>query len=531
VTTAILKPYTRRRDPGPVQRAVLGAGLVGLAAFYGLLLSVLPLQLLVLPLVPILLGVALILWLLPDVGGVHEAWMRTSMQWYVLLNVLWPTYVAINAPGLPWISGTRVALFALISAAVLNYAMSAEFRRLIAEALATIPIIQKAFWTFWGATAFALLISVEPIVSLNKFINNQIYWTAMLALSAWLAMTPGFALRIGRTLGWTIMIVSALAVIEYRVRGVIWLPYLPAWLTADQGLLELVSGFNGRAGTDEYRVRGTFAGALYFAEYLAITLPFAVYLMVKSDRAWKLCLSALGVVATLMAMYFTNSRSAALAMLLTPVLYAFLVSWRVRCQRPSSLVASSVLFAYPVVAVVLAGLVLFWRRLHVMIIGGAQHQGSTDARATQWAMGWPKILSRPFGHGSGTSGNVLGFYNPGGEAPTVDSYVLTLLLDYGVVGLAAFLLLFGAAIWYAFKAHNRADTAEMEMLAPVTIALFNFLVIKLVSSTEGSMPIIFILIGCVIGLTAQQQRAGLAARPAAWPGRASVPLSVAQADG
>jgi O-antigen ligase len=230
-------------------------------------------------------------------------------------------------------------------------------------------------------------------------------------------------------------------------------------------------------------------------------------------------------------MYFTNSRSAALAMLLTPVLYAFLVSWRVRCQRPSSLVASSVLFAYPVVAVVLAGLVLFWRRLHVMIIGGAQHQGSTDARATQWAMGWPKILSRPFGHGSGTSGNVLGFYNPGGEAPTVDSYVLTLLLDYGVVGLAAFLLLFGAAIWYAFKAHNRADTAEMEMLAPVTIALFNFLVIKLVSSTEGSMPIIFILIGCVIGLTAQQQRAGLAARPAAWPGRASVPLSVAQAEG
>jgi O-Antigen ligase len=516
VTTAILKPYTQRRDPGPLQKAVMGIGLVALAAVYGLLLSVLPMQLLLLPLVPILLGVALILWLLPDIGGVHEVWMRTSMQWYVLLNVLWPTYVAINAPGLPWISGTRIVLFALMSAALINYATSSEFRGKIADGLATIPLIQKAFWTFWGATAFALLISVEPFVSLSKFANNQIYWTAMLALSAWLATSPGFAARIGRTLGWTIMIVGALAVNEYRASGVVWLPYLPGWLTADEGLLELVSGFNGRAGTTEYRVRGTFSGALYFAEYLAITLPFAVHMLFQTDRLWKFTLVALGVVATMMAMYFTNSRSAALAMLLTPLLYGFMASWRVRQQRPGSLAASSVLFAYPAVAALLAVLLVFWRRLHVMIIGGAQHQGSTDARATQWAMGWPKILSRPFGHGSGTSGNVLGFYNPGGDTPTVDSYVLTLLLDYGVIGLAAFVVLLAATIWYGFQAYNRAETDEMKMLAPITIALFNFFVIKLVSSTEGSMPIVFILIGCVIGLTAQQQRAGLVARR---PGR------------
>jgi hypothetical protein len=265
VTTAILKPYTRRRGPNWVQRAVLGFALVALAASYGLMLSILPLQLLVLPLVPILLGVALILWLLPDIGGVQEAWMRTSLQWYVLLNVLWPTYVAINAPGLPWISGTRVALFALISTALLNYATSSDFRGRIAEALTTIPMVQKPFRTFWGATAFALLISVEPFVSLRKFVSNQLFWTAMLALSAWLAITPGFAASVGRTLGWTIMVVGALAVNEYRVGGVVWLPYLPGWLTADQGLLELVSGFNGRAGTGEYRVRGTFSGALYFA--------------------------------------------------------------------------------------------------------------------------------------------------------------------------------------------------------------------------------------------------------------------------
>ena len=238
MTTNILKPYTRRRDPGRLQRTVTGIALVSLAALYGVLLSVLPMQFLLLPLVPILLGVALILWLLPDIGGVQEPWMRASMQWFVLLNVLWPTYVAINAPGLPWISGTRVALFALMVAALVNFATSSDFRGRIADAMAAIPLVQRAFWVFWGATAFSLLISVEPFVSLSKFANNQIYWTAMLALSAWLATTPGFASAIGRTLGWTIMIVGALAVNEYRAGGVVWLPYLPSWLTADEGFMK-----------------------------------------------------------------------------------------------------------------------------------------------------------------------------------------------------------------------------------------------------------------------------------------------------
>jgi O-antigen ligase len=367
-------------------------------------------------------------------------------------------------------------------------------------------------------------LSVDPLFSLNKFANNQIYWTAMLALSAWLATSPGFAHRIGRMLAWTIMIVGAIAINEFRVSAVVWLPYLPTWLQADDHVLEIVGSHNGRLGTGEYRVRGTFAGALYFAEYLAITLPFAVHMLFQTDRLWKFCLAALGVMATLVAMYFTGSRSAALAMVLTPLLYGFMVSWRLRKQQPSSLAASAVLFAYPAMVVFVSALVVFWRRLHVMIIGGGQHQASTDARATQWASGWPKVLSHPFGHGGGNSGEVLGFFNPGGDLPTVDSYFLTLLLDYGFIGLVSFLTLMFASIWYGFQGYNRAREPEMKILAPITIAIFNFTIIKAVSSTEGSMPIIFILIGCIIGLTAQQQRAGRIA-DAAVPGRNKVALA------
>jgi O-antigen ligase len=197
--------------------------------------------------------------------------------------------------------------------------------------------------------------------------------------------------------------------------------------------------------------------------------------------------------------------------------YGFMASWRVRQQRPNSLAASAVIFAYPMLAALVASLVVFWRRLHVLIIGGGQQQASTDARGTQWAMGWPKIISHPFGHGAGNSGEVLGFFNPGADSPTVDSYFLTLLLDYGFIGLASFLVMMFLAIWYGFRAYNRAKDEHMLMLAPLTIALFNFTVIKAVSSTEGSLPIVFVIMGCVVGLTAIQQRQGLV------PGFAAVP--------
>ena len=95
----VLKPYERRREPGPFRRFMFFAAIIGLAAFYGLLASVLPMQLLFIPLVPILILVALILWMMPDVGGLQIERMQTLMWWFIGLGILWPNYVAFDLPG------------------------------------------------------------------------------------------------------------------------------------------------------------------------------------------------------------------------------------------------------------------------------------------------------------------------------------------------------------------------------------------------------------------------------------------------
>ncbi|GGE11851.1 hypothetical protein GCM10011529_17680 [Polymorphobacter glacialis] len=505
--TSVLKPYHRGRKPSALQRFVLGAALIALAAFYGLMSSVLPMRVLAIPAAPILLLFGVILWMLPDIGGTKAELLGKALIWFTGFSVLWPSFVALNAPGLPWITPTRIVIFGALAVFLFNYSTSSEMRQQISESMKSIPWLGKLFWAFWAITTISLVMSATPLWSFNKYINNQIFWTMMFALSAWLSVRKGFAETFSRVMAWSVIFVACVAIVEYSRQSVFWLPWLPGFLKADSELLAQMAQFNGRAGTNLYRVRGTFSGALYFAEYLAIAFPFVVHRLASSRKVSHTLLLVAATLAVALAMIFTNSRSAALAMLLTPLGYCFMLAWRARTQQVTSLAASGVVFAYPMLAGVFAMLVVFWRRLHVMIIGGGQHQGSTDSRATQWAMGWPKIATHPIGHGVGRSGEALGFYNPGSDNPTVDSYMLTLLLEYGPLGLLAFLGIFLVAIWHGFWGFARSRTTDAKVFAPLTVALTNYIIIKLVSSTEINFPIVVIMLGCIMGLVRQQHQA------------------------
>jgi hypothetical protein len=70
-------------------------------------------------------------------------------------------------------------------------------------------------------------------------------------------------------------------------------------------------------------------------------------------------------------------------------------------------------------------------------IGGGSTGFSDQARQVQFDMLWPKLFANPFGYGSGRSGEVLGYRLPGGLL-TVDRYVITMLLDYDVIGFLLF---------------------------------------------------------------------------------------------
>jgi O-antigen ligase len=207
----------------------------------------------------------------------------------------------------------------------------------------------------------------------------------------------------------------------------------------------------------------------------------------------------------LVVMYLTNARSAILGALVAFVLYPLYYAIRRRSQHERSIVGTSLILAYPMVTAATAALVLLWPRAHTMILGGGQHQSSSDARTEQWNMGIPKILSHPFGFGVGRGNEALGFVNLAGVG-TVDTYYLTILLDSGILALPLFLLTFLMPAWLAFKYYRDSKTPEQEILAPLSIAIINFVIVKSVLTSETNIPLAFAFVGCVIGLIWQRHR-------------------------
>lgn len=515
--TYILKPYMQRIETSCFARLMLFVGIVLLAAVYGMMCAILPVQLLAIPAVPVMLLIAIVLWMMPDLGAVRVDWMHSLMLWFIGLNIVWPNYVAFDLPGLPWITPTRLIVFGLLALVLYGVSTSSEFRSRIAETSRSIPIVSKLFWAFWALTTLSILFSAQPFFSLSKYANNQIFWTMMFVMSACLATRPGFVAKLSQILVVTLFVVAVVGIYEYKIQRVYWVDHLPGFLRVDPEFMERVIKSQSRAGTDVYRVRGTMATSLYFAEYLAMVFPLALHALCTSKTFRTFFALAAGVAGSVVVMYLTNARSAMVGLLLTLAIYPFFVAWRRRRQSPQSIGAMTTLLTYPASMTALALIVVFWHRAHVAVLGGGQHQASSQARDTQWAMGIPKVLSHPFGHGVARSAEVLGYANGAGEL-TIDTYYLSALLDYGYLALPIFILMFALPAWFAFKSFEKARDPEAMLIAPLAIGLFNFTVIKSVLSSEGNFPVAFIMLGCVVGLIWRQHQ-----QAAAGPAMTAVP--------
>jgi O-antigen ligase len=214
---------------------------------------------------------------------------------------------------------------------------------------------------------------------------------------------------------------------------------------------------------------------------------------------------AAGTFGCMVVMYLTNARSAILGILVALCLYPFYYAIRRRSQHSRSIVGTGLLMAYPMILGVVTLLVLVWPRAHTMILGGGQHQSSSDARAEQWRMGVPKLISHPLGFGVGRGNEALGFLNLAGKG-TVDTYYLTVMLDSGVIALPLFLLTFLIPAWLGFKYYRDSKTPEQELLAPLSIAIINFVIVKSVLTSEANIPLAFAFVGCTIGLVWQRHR-------------------------
>lgn len=236
-----------------------------------------------------------------------------------------------------------------------------------------------------------------------------------------------------------------------------------------------------------YRSRSTFVIPLVYSEYLSIILPFVMFrAFVK--RTIKDALLPVGIyVLVLLGMLASGSRSAIISFLIAHGVWILLVAVRTRIANRHSLISAAVTFMYPIGIAVFGLVLMSSHTLYVSVVGGGQHQASNDARSMQWEMGIAALKTTIVGYGAGQATSHVGYTNLAGK-PVLDSYILTLLGDYGYFGMIAFFTIFITLVILCLRGAMQSSTLSRIGL-PLGTALLVFLSIRPVLSAEVNMPI------------------------------------------
>ena len=133
------------------------------------------------------------------------------------------------------------------------------------------------------------------------------------------------------------------------------------------------------------------------------------------------------------------------------------------------------------------------------MLGGGEQAGSTQARWDQFNAALPLIKQNPItGHGFVTGGSDIG--------SSIDSYVISLLVETGVPGLVFFAGIVLLPIWYGARAYL-TDTSESAALKGVLACSFlAFLMNRLALSERENNALVFFLLGIVVVLNHEYQQ-------------------------
>lgn len=480
-------------------RIIATAMLAAIALFYGLVLGATGTIFLLQLLLPLAAAAFLVLWLLPETGNPSPRLVEVLFFTYLTVSMLWPDYLAIALPGLPWITLARLIALPLAFFYISSLSQSQGYRAEVRAVLNEVPLVWKAMATFAAVAAFSVIVSDKPVESANRFFVALYAWVLIFFVASHVFKGPNRATLFCYIVWFCTIVICIITVLEVRKQALPWAGHIPSFLKIQEESVQRMLAPKVRGSTGIFRAQSKFASPLSMSEFLALSVPFVMHLAAYH----RLLIIRLAAVATIPAMVWaiqqTDSRLGMVGLMFASLL--FVLAWAImRAQRrKDSLIAPIVLLGYPAGFVAFIAASLTIQRLKNMVWGSSAYNDSNQARIDQMNMGIPKILQHPWGFGIGRSGEKLGYTNGEGVI-TVDNYMLSITLELGLIGLIAFIGMFALTAYSAGKEVSRQYDFETSLIVPAAITLINFLVIKTVLSQMENHTIFFAVLGLTVAL-------------------------------
>lgn len=456
-----------------------------------------------------------VVWLLPVTDRAPVRWMHALLIAFLAALLCWPDYIALQLKGAPWITAARLTVVPLLFLMLVALSQSRAFRHDLGAVLRDVPWLWRPLVGFAVLAFVSIAFSGAIGFSAGRFVRAQTTWTLPFFVAAALLGRPDRVRAFSFVLWGSALLLCAVALWESRLGRLPWLGHIPSFLKVDPEMLEQITRPKLRSTTGAFRVQAMQTTPLGLAEALALIAPFLLHLGLTERSAAVRVLAFATLPLLFVVVRLTDARLGMVGLLLTVLLYVLAVAlrrWRARRREGrDSPLAALVVAAYPAMFALFVAATFLVGRLRNITWGNGATQGSSDARAQQWAQGLPKALSHPWGHGIGRSSDVLGWSSGSAARGSIDTYYLSILLEYGVLGFLVFYGMLVAAIVYGGLELWRSRGAASWLLAPFVVALCNFLVIKSVLSQEANHPLAFVMLGAVAALVHRSKAARRAA--------------------
>ncbi len=500
--TVLLPGYSRQRPPlrARLREAIWIVALALFGALYGFWLAALPPAFALILLAPVALLMLVVIWVLPDRPAAPTGMMTRFFLAFFIVSIVWPDYLALQLPGLPWISMRRMMLGPMILLLLVSLSTSARFRAAMKTQLAAFPLLWKLMAGFVAIQCASLIFADAMFEGIKDLVNYQTLWTAPFFVGAWAFADPRrrrlfLALFLGLCL-----LIGAIGIAEYANKGVLWANHIPPFLQVD--LTNMAGTLASEYRNGLYRSKSVFNQPLPFAEIMALVSPVTLYFAARASSIWRKAGFYLLDLLVLIILFLPQSRLGLIGYGASHALWFLLHFARLWLLSRTSLTGPAITLAYPVLIVALAGAVMAVPALRERVIGGHDTIYSDQARKIQKRMAPAVIAQSPLvGHGPRHGASALGYRGGAdGSRLTIDNYLLWIVLDYGILG---FLLYYGMILIAIHRMARlgfggRGEDHDQALL--IAVILSTFLLIKTVLSEEDNHSLIFILLGMSIAL-------------------------------
>lgn len=463
---------------------------------YGMYIPLLPLSNIKFMLIPILFLILLCIWMIPERKEFLENPTRYGLYIFLTFWLIWPPYLSlVILPDNSWISPQRILVYFMLIMMLLSASISKKTKHILHENYNENRGIYICIFVLLFASFASVFSSNNLAFSFTGFVKDVMFNFLVFFLGAALINQAKYLKIIFLICIFSALILGLMSFYENTLSQTIWSYHIPRNFFVDTEDMQKI--LSPRFRFNDYRVKGSSLTSLEYAELLSYTLPMCLYYLLNNKGKFLKLIMVITILIIFYAIVVSRSRLGLVGALVSISSYSYLIAMRNWRINKKSLVGPALLTLYPAGLAALGLLIGFSTTLTNLIFGGAGHASSTSARSEMWVKGLPLIAKKPlFGHGLYMGGSTLNYITPAGVR-TIDTYILSIVLEIGVVGMLAFIILFILGSIKASKAYAYArKDDEFSLMGAAIVSIFMaFLVIKMVLSQRYNHTLLFLLLG------------------------------------